>query len=214
MFDFFHWLFTGVDSHDFPAVGEFKNQCTPAPPTCGSVSMIKQGMIAYQPNVPTNSTDGLKSLNPIHVETHSQPAFLLPTGPAVNTDFRGKVFSFTGRVDPKEAVIDGVRIDWSAPPDVARVLVSPYATDSARSGVSLWHDATGWFSTKANGQMPGALKQSEDVIFSHPELVRRIDVQMKDFESSTKTQFGIDRIGLVTHIEASKEPQAATVHSA
>lgn len=204
MFDLFHWLFSGgVDLTDYPAVGDFKSQCTPAPPTCGpAVSMMKQGIIAFRPS--TNSVsdvvpEGMKTLNPIHVETHSKPVFLTPGGPSMNTDFRGKIFSFTGRIEPKEAVIDGVRIDWSAPPDVARVLVSPYPTDAG--GHKLWHDATGWFSTKANGQMPGAFKQSQDIIFSHPELVRRVEVQMKDFESSTKTQFGIDSLGLVSHIE-------------
>ena len=203
MFDFFHWLFSGVDPTDYPAVGDFKSQCTPMAPTCDPVvSMMKQGVIGFRPatdSEPISIPEGMRTLNPIHVETHSKPVFLTAEGPSVNTDLKGKTFSFTGRVDPKEAVIDGVRIDWSAPPDVARVLVSPYPTDAG--GGKLWHDATGWFSTKANGQMPGAFKQSQDIIFSHPELVRRVEVQMKDFESSTKTQFGIDSLGLVTHIE-------------
>jgi hypothetical protein len=202
MYDFFHWLFSGVNPSDYPAIGDFKSQCTPAPPSCGPhVSMMKQGVILFHPNSASRGVvpEGMRSLNQVHVETHSRPVFLTPEGPAVNTDFRGKIFSFTGRIDPKEAVIDGLRIDWTAPPDVARILVSPHATDA--SGHKLWHDATGWFSTKANGQMPGALKQTQDVIFAHPELVKRVEVQMKDFESSTKTQFGIDRIGLVSHMD-------------
>jgi hypothetical protein len=160
--------------------------------------MFKQGLITV-PKTDLFSADSktFQTLKPVKFETHSTPVFLTPEGPSVNTDFKGKIFSFTGRVDPGEAVIDGVRIDWSNPPDTARVLVSPFPTSVGR--VSDFHDATGWFSTKANGHLPGALKQSQNVIFSHPELVKRIEIQMKDYETSSKSQFGIDQIGLVAH---------------
>jgi len=197
MFDFFHYLFTGHDAHDFPAIGDFQDHCSVMTECPGTrISMIKPGLISI-PKTDLSSSSDIQTLKPVKFETHTKPIFLTPEGPSVNTGFKGKVFSFTGRVDPGEGIIDGVRIDWSAPPDIARILVSPYPSSVGIKNA--FHDATGWFSTKANGQMVGSLKQSQNVIFSHPELVKRIDIQMKDFESSSKSQFGIEQIGLVAH---------------
>jgi hypothetical protein len=152
----------------------------------------------HQSTIPvakSNLFDGqnLKLLTPVQFQGHTKPVIVTSDGPSVTK--RGeesRIFSFTARVDPSSAVVDGVRIDWSAPPDGARVLVSP-------SEFGKLHEATGWISAKADGHIPGGVPQSQNIVFSQPELVKRIEIQMRDAPSSVKTQFGIDQVALVTN---------------
>ena len=160
--------------------------------------MYHQGQIV----VPKSDAFGgqqIKVLNPVHFKSHTVPQFLSAEGPSVSTENAGKVFAFTARVDPDNSLVDGVRIDWSAPPDAARILVSP--TDDTKL-----HEATGWIPTKADGRFAGGVPQSQNVIFSNPEWVKRIEVQMKDAPNTTKTQFGIQQVSLITNPKDTWKP--------
>lgn len=192
LFDLYHWLYPAVDDSTIGAVGDFTNHCGPPVAKCGqTLEMMHQGVISI-PKSDLIDTCKVEVLNPTDFPRHTP--VISPIGPSVNTSSSGKIFSFTGKVDPEGALIDGLRIDWSSPPDAARVLVS------SNDGTPL-HEATGWIPTKANGYLPeGAVPQSQNVIFSHPESVRRVEVQMRDAAGATKSQFGINQIGLVTHV--------------
>ncbi len=194
LFDLYHWLYPSVDDAKIGAVGDFANHCGAPVPKCGAVEMMHQGVISL-PKSGLIDTCKVKVLNPAQFPDHSPPIVLSPEGPSVSkSDDGNKVFSFTGKVDPDGALVDGVRIDWSSPPEAARVLVSPYERGAM-------HEATGWIHTKANGHLPaGAVPQSQNVIFSQPESVKRIEVQMRDSAEGTKSQFGIVQMGLVTHV--------------
>ena len=193
MFDLLSWLYGSVTDPTIGAVGSFHNECSaPVHSQCGRVDMFHQGQISVAKS-PTFNGENIKTLQPVQLESHTQPQFLSAVGPSVTNDLtRGKVFSFTARVDPDSAVVDGVRIDWSAPPDSARVLVSP----SERGDL---HPATGWIPTKSDARFQGGVPQSQNVIFSHPEMVKRIEIQMRDAPASVKTQFGIDQVSLMTN---------------
>ena len=191
MFDLFHWFFP--DTTSVGSIGDYHNHCSmDLPAKYGTtIEQFHQGIISV-PKSDLFAGSDIKTLNPVHFPKHTPPAILSPEGPSVNSTTKGKIFSFTARVDPDSSIIDGVRIDWSGPPDAARILVSP-------TEKSNWHDATGWISTKANGRFAGGIPQSQNIIFSQPEQVKRIEIQMRDSTESTKTQFGIDQVGLVTH---------------
>lgn len=152
--------------------------------------MMNQGVISL-PKSDLVDTCKLKVLT--HVVPPKHTPVLTPEGPSVNTTAKGKIFSFAAKVSPGDALIDGLRIDWSSPPEAARILVSP-------SPSTPMHEATGWISTKADGRIPeGGVPQSQNVIFAHPETVNRIELQMRDSGDSSKSQFGVDQIGLVVH---------------
>jgi len=175
------------------AVGDAYNQCPPpAAPNCSRVDMVHQGIISV-PKSALFKGEHMKFLTPVKFKGYSNPTLLTSEGPSFEDKTEGgRIFSFTGRVDPKPALVDGIRVDWTTPPGEARVLVS----SSLKGGL---HKATGWLVTKADGRIPGSLPQSQNIIFSQPESVRRVEVQMRDAPNSAKTQFGIDQVSLVTN---------------
>ena len=193
MFDSLWSWFPHLNDPQIGAVGDPNNKCAPdLDVTCGRVNMMHQGVINL-PNGDLSSSSVIKVLKPVRFEGYGKPTLLTSEGPSFTETGKGDmIFSFTGRVDPSPAIVDGVRVDWSAPPDGARVLVSPSLTGKL-------HEATGWIVTKAEGRIPGGLPQSQDIIFSHPENVRRIEIQMRDAPNSFKTQFGISHVSLVTN---------------
>ena len=192
MFEFLHAFFAPLHDSSLGAVGDTSNHCPAAVPQCSSVSQFHQGQIVI-PKPDETPLDHTKVLNPVRFNSHSAPQFLSAMGPSVKSDSAGKIFAFTARVDPDTALVDGVRVDWSSPPDAMRVLVSP--NDSPDS----LHEATGWIPSKADGRFAGGVPQSQNVIFSRPEWVKQISVEMRDAPNETKTQFGIQQVALVTN---------------
>ena len=193
MFDFLWSLVHPLHDPQVGAVGDPHNHCAAAEEHAGCrLDMYHQGMI---PVAKSNLFQGqnLKLLKITQFKGHTRPEIVMSMGPSVTKlGDESRIFSFTARVEPGTALADGVRVDWSAPPDGARVLVSP--DDSGKL-----HEVTGWISTKADGQIPGGIPQSQNIVFSQPEQVKRIEIQMRDAPSSVKTQFGIDQVVLVTN---------------
>jgi len=189
----FEWLFGVIPDPSVGAIGDPSHMCGSIDRDhCGRVDLIHQGQIVVPKNVDI-LTPNMKTLQIAHFSGHTKPQVLQGVGPAVvNEGNNEQLFSFTAKVQPGDAIVDGVRIDWTSPPDAARILVSP--TD-----VGKWHDATGWVPTKADARFPGGIPQSQNVVFSSPELVRRIEIQMKDAPASATTQFGIDQVSLITN---------------
>jgi hypothetical protein len=193
MFDSVWTWFHPLCDAKIGAVGDPYNHCSPpVADHCRRVDMMHQGVIS----VPKNNMfrgENIKFLNPVKFKGYGKLTLLTSEGPSfVDTTEGARIFSFTGRVDPQPAIVDGIRVDWTSPPEEARILVSPFLTGKL-------HKATGWIVTKSEGRVPGNLPQSQNIIFSQPENVRRIEVQMKDAASSSKTQFGIDQVSLVTN---------------
>lgn len=200
MFEFLTNFLAPMHDPSIGAVGDISNHCPLPVEQCGVVSQFHQGQIV----LPKSGDFGqqVKVLNPVHFKSYTQPQFLNPTGPSVSQDPSEpaeKIFAFTARVDPDSALVDGVRIDWSAPPDAARVLVSP--NDTTRL-----HEATGWVPTKADGRFAGGVPQTQNIIFSHPEWIKKISVQMRDAPNTTKTQFGIQQVALITNEKDLSKP--------
>ena len=193
MFDSVWSWFHPLHDVKIGAVGDAFNKCPPPVATnCGRVDMMHQGVISV-PKSELFRGEPMKFLAPVKFKGYSNPTLLTSEGPSFTDSKEGeRVFSFTARVDPQPALVDGVRVDWTSPPEEARVLVSP----SLKGGL---HKATGWIVTKADGRLPGSLPQSQNIIFSQPQSVRRIEIQMKDAPNSSKTQFGIDQVSLVTN---------------
>jgi hypothetical protein len=189
MFDSVWSWFQPLQDIKLGAVGDPYHKCGPAvSESCGRVDMMHQGVISV-PKSDLFKGEHIKTLNPVVFPGHT----LTGEGPAfIETGDKQKIFSFTARVDPDGAIVDGLRVDWTSPPDDARVLVSPSLTGKM-------HEATGWIVTKADGRIPGGIPQSQNIVFSHPEIVRRIEIQMRDAPNSVKTQFGVDQVALVTN---------------
>jgi hypothetical protein len=193
MFDsLWSWFHPLCDSK-IGAVGDPSNKCSTGEGyKCGRVDMYHQGIISI-PKSQLFNRENIKFLRPTRFPGYGKPTLLTSQGPSFIDQGDGKpIFSFTARVDPSPSVVDGVRVDWTSPPDEARVLVS-----SSLKGKL--HKATGWIVTKAEGRIPGGIPQSQNIIFSQPEHVRRIEVQMRDAPNSTKTQFGVNQVSLVTN---------------
>jgi len=190
----FEWLLGTCQDPALGAVGYYPGQCPSIDPDqCSRIDMIHQGLVTV-PRDDAGSWQHTKVLEPAHFKSHTVPQFLSAQGPSVSTNAhtKGKIFSFTALVKPGTTLADGVRIDWSAPPDAAKILTSPVE-------LGHWHEATGWIATKANGRFAGGMPQSQNILFSQPELIKRIEVQMRDGADSVKTQFGINSVSLVTN---------------
>ena len=192
----FEWLFGTCHDPALGAVGYFPGQC-PAIPTadpCSRIDMIHQALVSVPREDMGASVSQMKVLQPVHFKSHTVPKFLSAEGPSVSLDdsAKEKIFSFTARVNPGTTLADGIRIDWSSPPDAARILTSPVE-------LGHWHEATGWIPTKADGQFAGGMAQSQNIVFSQPELIKRIELQMRDGADSVRSQFGVHSVSLVTH---------------
>lgn len=189
----FEWLFGSLNDPNVGAVGNLSGHCSSADHNyCNRLDMIHQGQVIVPKN-PDLDISHLKTLRISQFPGHTRPEYLTGEGPAVVREGNDeKIFSFTARVEPGDAIVDGLRIDWTAPPDATRILVSP-----ALKGK--WHEATGWVPTKADGRFAGGIPQTQNVVFSQPELIKRVEVQIKDAPNSTKTQFGIDQVSLITN---------------
>ena len=195
MFDSLWSWFQPLHDIKLGAVGDPSHKCGPAvTESCGRVNMMHQGVI----NIPKSDLfigEQIKFINPVQFQGYGKPTLLTGEGPSfMETNDRDKIFSFTARVDPEPAIVDGLRVDWTSPPDGARVLVSPDLSGKL-------HEATGWIVTKADGRIPGGVPQSQNIIFSQPENIRRIEIQMRDAPNSLKSQFGIDQLTLVTNMK-------------
>jgi hypothetical protein len=191
----FEWFLGKYHDPTLGAVGYYPGQCPSIDVNhCSRVDMMHQGLVSVPRGDISGNSAHMKILQPAHFKSHTLPKFLSAEGPSVSTsaDTKGKIFSFTARIEPGTTLADGVRIDWSAPPDAARILTSPVE-------LGKWHEATGWVPTKADGQFAGGMKQSQNIIFSQPELIKRIEVQMQDGVDSVKSQFGINSVSLVTN---------------
>ena len=194
MFDSVWSWFQPLNDVKVGAVGDPFHKCE-APivhDSCGRTDMLHQEVISV-PKSDLFEGEHIKSLNPVLFKGHSSASTLIAQGPSfIDTGDKEKIFSFTARVDPEPAIVNGLRIDWTSPPDGARILVSPSLTGKM-------HEATGWIVTKADGRLPGGIPQSQNIVFSHQENVRRIEIQMRDAPNSIKTQFGIDQVALVAN---------------
>ncbi len=85
-------------------------------------------------------------------------------------------------------IVDGIRIDWSAPPSGA-VMVKT-SLDGHR-----WHEASGWIPTPDPAQVSQVQGASQAIFFPHAEKTRLLEIQMRD--ERNQGGFGISQVSLI-----------------